>query len=569
MAGLSADQRNHHYLSEAARAGIHKPLLAALYQVHRRPALSDGEVGLGISPANRIALEQVNSFGAQVQYAANTIRSITDRLTAQGWKGSEIWDVDAGRYSDRFLQAIANGYSPPVSDLMATRLESADLPALLQAYREDAAQDGAAIGLPPQQAFLDAALIQLTEPIPRYYMGLSHQRQAFLEAVRIWRKLNTLEAAIASLLRVNETALDLASLDETTLDRALVQYIQQLPPFYAGYPHQREALLRMVQLWRRLDSREAAIASLQSNTSPETDISIIDPALIAFAQRLPQQYQGKGDQRNAMTETFRLWQDLDSRGAALKDLGVDSRVLTASNPDRNALINAAAQLDRALLDFIKRVPATYHASDRQREALIRLVQLWRGLEGRDRAIQALLDDVIRLEHPQRGTDAPPSPEPIAAGSRPDRWTPDNLQIHAPILPNGSSTWAEATRGGAYLPKHPETVEAIVRIAQLAQQAADRLGRPLRITKWYCPEASSQADFSAGSADFAPMENRLLQKAHQTHHIGDAIEFYCEGLTGNQIYLALDPIWTGGLGRYAQAPYLCYLDASPYRVRWKI
>ena len=552
MAGLSVDQRHHHYLSEATRTGIHKPLLAALYQAHRRPALGDSEVGLGISPANRIALEQVNTFATQVQFAANTVRSITDRLTAQGWKGADIWDADEGRYTDRFLQAIASGYSPPITDLMATRLESVDLQTLLPAYKANIVQDWT-IGESaapswlkqalPKQTFLDSALIQLAEPICRYYMGLSYQRQALLEAARIWRKLNTPAAAIASLLRVNETTLNLGNLDEVTLDRALIQFIQQLPPFYAGYPHQREALLRMVQLWRRLESREAAIVSLQGSTSPETDISIVDPALIAFVQRLPQQYQGKGDQRNAMTETFRLWQDLDSRGEALKNLGVDARILTASNPDRNALLNAATQLDRALLDFIKQIPATYHESDRQREALIRLVQLWRGLEGRDQGIQTLLDDVIHMEQTQRIADASPHPEPIAVLAYPDRWTPENLQIHALILPSGRFTWAEATQGGADLPYHQETIDAIVRVAELAQQVSDRLGRPLRITKWYCPQ--------------------------QRHSLGDAIEFYCDGLTGSQIYLALDSFWTGSLGRYTQAPYLCYIKASPYRVRWKI
>ncbi|HEY9638842.1 MAG TPA: peptidase M15A [Coleofasciculaceae cyanobacterium] len=552
MAGLSADQRNYHYLNEAVRAGIHKALLAALYAVHHRPALEDGEVGLGISPANRLALEQVDRFAEQVQFAANTVRSITDKLTAQGWKGADIWDVDAGRYTDRFLQAIANGYNPPASDLVAARLEATDAQALTQAYRDQVTQDLSANHLPPKQSFLDPALIQLAEQIPRYYLGLSYQRQAFLEAVRIWRKLNTQQLAIASLLRISETDPGFAQLDETTLDRPLVQFIQQIPPFYAGYPHQREALLRMTQLWRQLDSREAAIASLQTNTSPEAAINLLDPALITFAQRLPQQYQGKGEQRNAMTETFRLWQDLDSRGAALKALGVDSRVLTASNPDRNALINAAAQLDRSLLDFIKRIPTTYQESDRQREALIRLVQLWRGLDGRERTIQSLLDDLIRMERTQRNSpDALPHPEPLPLPPRPDRWTPENLQISASILPNGYFTWAEATQGGFYLPQHQETIDAIVRVAELAQQAWDRIGRPLRVTRWYCPEDDRQAG-----------------TAQQRHSLGDAIAFYCDGLTGHQIYFTLDPWWIGGLGRYSQTPYLCYLDARGYRVRWR-
>ena len=568
MAGLSAAQRNFHYGNEATRTGIHKPILAALYAAHHRPLLEDGTVGLGVSPVNRIALEQVTTFATQVQFAANTIRSITDKLTAQGWKGSDIWDVAQGCYSDRFLQAIANGYTPPTSDLSAARLEATDFQQLQTAYSDHWALDCKAI-LPPDQSFLDAALLQIAEQISRYYIGLSYQRDAFLEAVRIWRKLNNRQAAIASLLRVNEADPSLATSvsaplnalnaslnapDATLLDRPLVQFIQQLAPFYAGYPHQRESLLRLVQLWRQLDSREAAIASLQTNASPETNIRILDPALIVLTQRLPQQYQGRGDQRNAMTEAFRIWYDLESRGAALKELGVDSRVLTASNPDRNALMNSAAQLDRALLDFIKRIPLIYEETDRQREALIRLIQLWQNLEGRDRAIQLLLEEAIRLEQIRRDApEAPPSPEPLPLPARPEHWTVDNLQIHAPILANGNLTWAVATQGGLYLPPNLETLEAIMRMAGLVQQIRDRLNRPLHITKWYHPAESDVSD-------------RQLSDRHR-HFVGDAIEFYCDGLTGNQIYRAIDSWWSGGLGRYQSAPYLCYIDARDHRVRW--
>ncbi|MBD3880731.1 peptidase M15A [Phormidium tenue FACHB-886] len=560
MAGLSAAQRNFYYCNEAIRAGVHKPILAALHAAHRRPPLADGTQGLGVSPANRIALEQVNTFATQVQFAANTVRSVTDKLTAQGWKGSDIWNTDEGRYSDRFLQTIANGYIPPPSDLAAARLEVSDLQTLQSTYLEDWTLDCKAANLSPDQSFLDGALLQIAEQISRYYIGLSFQRDAFLEAVRIWRKLNTRQAAIASLLRLNEADPNLVNLDETPLDRPLVQFIQQLAPFYAGYPHQREALLRLIQLWRQLESREAAIASLQISASPETNIRVLDPALIVFAQRIPQQYQGKGEQRSAMTEAFRLWYDLDSRGAALQELGVDARVLTASNPDRNALINAAAQLDRALLDFIKRIPLLYEESDRQREALIRLAQLWRGLDGRDRTIQVLLDEVIRLEQIRRDApDAPPSPEPVPLPPHPEQWTLENLQIHAPILINGSFTWAEATQGGLYLPSIPETLEAIIHLAGLAQQIQDRLNRPLRITKWYFPTMDEGVR--------SPLER--LHQRQQRHFVGDAIEFYCDGLTGDQIYRAIDPWWTGGLGRYRNAAYLCYVDAREYRARWTL
>jgi uncharacterized protein YcbK (DUF882 family) len=45
-----------------------------------------------------------------------------------------------------------------------------------------------------------------------------------------------------------------------------------------------------------------------------------------------------------------------------------------------------------------------------------------------------------------------------------------------------------------------------------------------------------------------------------HRVGDAIDFICEGLTGNQLYWFLEPWWSGGLGRYTQFPYLCHIDA---------
>ncbi|HEY9659650.1 MAG TPA: D-Ala-D-Ala carboxypeptidase family metallohydrolase [Allocoleopsis sp.] len=554
MAGLSADQRNYYYLNEAARTGVHKPILAALYAVHRRPKLKDGELGLGIAPANRITPDQVNTFAEQVQFAANTVRSITDKLTAQGWKGADFWDTEQGRYSDRFMQAIASGYNPPASDLAAARLEPTDSQSLLQAYLTDLTVDYKADGIPQNLSFLDSALLRFLERVPRYYIGLSYQREALLETLRIWRKLNTRQAAIASLLRLNETASSLPTVDDQTLDKPLLQFLQQLSPFYAGYPHQREALLRLTQLWRQLDSRGAAIVSLEDNSSAETNIQIIDPALVAFIQRIPQFYQGRGEQRHALTEAYRFWYGLDSRTAALKELGVEAQILTASNPNRNALINAATQLDRALLEFIKRIPIDYQETEQQREALIRLVQIWRNLDGRENTIQSLLDDVRRMERARRDSaDAPPKPDPAPLPPRPPRWQPDNIQLHASIIPNGNFTWAEATHGGSRMPPNQATVDAIVRIAELAQQARDRIGRPFRITSWYRP----------------PEINREVGGASQSRHLmGDAIDFYCDGLTGDQLYRALDPWWTGGLGRYANYPALCHIDARGYRVRWK-
>jgi uncharacterized protein YcbK (DUF882 family) len=125
-------------------------------------------------------------------------------------------------------------------------------------------------------------------------------------------------------------------------------------------------------------------------------------------------------------------------------------------------------------------------------------------------------------------------------------------MHASIIANGSFTWAEATHGGTRIPPNLATVDAIVRIAKAAQQARDRINRPFRITSWY---RSPDINREAGGASLS------------RHIAGDAIDFYCDGLSGNQLYRALDPWWAGGLGRYADYPELCHIDARGYRARW--
>lgn len=554
MGTLTADQRNYYYVLEAERTGIHKSILAALYDAHQTPTLPDGETGLGIAPANRIRTEEVNSFTEQVQYAANTIRSLTDRLTAQGWKSTDLWDPDQGRYTNRFVTAIAEGYAPPANDAAAARLESTSSQSLWQAYVTDLTLDYTTEKLPKNLAYLDTALLAFVDRVPIYYMGLFHQRQALLETVRLWRKLDTTRAAIASLDIPAVTDPAEETVDEQFLDQSLIRFMQRISPFYAGYPHQREALLRLVQLWRQLDSREGAIAILENDTSAQTNLEIIDSALVAFIQRVPQFYQGKGDQRNALTEAFRIWRGLDSRATALKELGVDAQILAMPNPNPAALADAAALLDRQLVAFIKRIPANYTETPAQREALIRLVQLWRNLDMRDKTIQSLLEDVQRMSQAQKDSaDLPPKPEPLPLPPRPARWTPTNLQLHASIIPDGNFTWAEATQGGSRMPPNQATVDAIIRIAQLAQQARDRIGRPFRITSWYRP----------------PEVNARVGGASNSRHIvGDAIDFYCDGLTGDQIYRALDPWWSGGLGRYSKYPALAHIDARGFRARWK-
>lgn len=551
MAKLSPDQRNYKYLGDAERVGIHKPILAALYVAHSSPQLEDGETGLGISPANRIGLSDVNTFAKQVYYAANTIRSLTESLRAKGWESSQLWDASQGRYTDRFLLAVAAGYAPTVRDEKAARLEGCKGDVLAKAYQEDLGIDFGREKLPSNQAYLDSSLLKLAIDIPRFYQGLPHEREALLEAYRIWRGLDGRDAAMTALGLPGMEMAD-GTPNYATVDGELLKFIQEGVSSYRGFPQEREALLRLSQLWRQQDSREEAIAMLAVSTSPQTDLAIIDPALMAFVQRVPQNYRGEASQRNALTEVVQLWRQLKSRAETLQSLGLNPQTLQSARNDPKALENAAAILDRELLGFLNRIPSFYAQKDHQREALIRMVQLWRNLGTREQAIQSLLDDLKRMNQARRGSpDAPPEPL-VVVPARPQRWEPRNIQIHASIIPNGSFTWAEATHGGTRMPPDQDTVDAIVRIARLAQQARDRIGRPFHVTSWYRP----------------PEVNRSAGGASQSRHIvGDAIDFYCDGLTGDQLYWLLDPWWPGGLGRYSNLPYISHIDARDYRVRW--
>ena len=214
-----------------------------------------------------------------------------------------------------------------------------------QAYLEDLTTDFKFDELSQDLAYLDSALLSLIERIPRYYEGLPYQQEALLEVVRIWRQLDTRTAAVESLKGGSQP-------DESALDRLLLQFMQNISRNYLGYPHQREALIRLTQLWRQLDSRERAIASLETNTSADPGLSRLDPALMAFVQRIPRYYRGKGAQRQALAEALRVWRRLDSRSAALVALGIHPKTLNAAAGNPTVLANAATQLDRQLIAFV-------------------------------------------------------------------------------------------------------------------------------------------------------------------------------------------------------------------------
>ncbi len=579
MTALNADQRNYLYLLEAARVGIHKSILAGLYAAHnpgaaravlpevtpqpqdalpeeemavqdeaaRREAQGTDSGTLGVVPFAPVTASALDSFEEQVQVAATTLRNLTDQLIDKKISPLDLWNADAGGYGDGFLKQVAAGYTPSPAEPGVARLLPCNFQILKQAYFTDAQADLSIDQAPHNLAFLDKALLQLVERIPAYYRGLPSQRDALLEAGRIWRKLPD-HAAVITSLGLSETS------PPAHLNRMLVQFIQRLSVNYSGYPHQREALLRLAQLWRELNSREQAIASLRKDTIPRPNLTAIDPALLSFVQRIPQYYQGAGSQRHALTEAFRLWRQLDSRSTALMALGINADIFSGEQQLSAATIQqAASQLDRELLNFIRRIPGNYGQTDHQRQALVRLVQLWRETPNQTQVINSLVEEVKAMATARPNTpEAPPKPKPVPPPPRPTRWTTRNIQLYAAIIPGGHFTWAQATHGGTRMPPNQATVDAIVRIAQLAQRAFDRIDRPFIVTSWYRP----------------PDVNRAVGGAPYSRHIvGDAVDFYVDGLTGNQLYWTFDPWWPGGLGRYVKFPYLCHLDARSYRARW--
>jgi hypothetical protein len=245
---------------------------------------------------------------------------------------------------------------------------------------------------------------------------------------------------------------------------------------YGGYPQQREALIRVAQLWRQMRTREEAIASLKTNSSPEQNLSLIDPALMAFVQRVPDLYQGQGSQRHALTEAFRIWRQLDSRATALATLGIQAEQLNASTTNRTEMLNLATQMDRELLRFVRRLPGDYQELDHQREALIRLVQLWRSLSTRNQT----LDSYSKTKNAWKLSA--PAPQKHPPGQYP--WSfPSALPIGHRIIFNYSPQSSRmVTLPGLMplmaVPRCPRIRQRwrpFIRMAQLAQRARDRMG----------------------------------------------------------------------------------------------
>jgi hypothetical protein len=475
MPKLTATQRNYLYLVEALRTGIHKPILAALYATHEKPTLADGEFGLGLSRSHAIDVTQLDTFIEQVQFGANTVRRIADQLLAEGATGNDIWDASRGHYSDRFLQAIAAGFTPPVENSTAATLSPSNVQTLKGAYLTDIDTrfDGAQVS--QNLAYLDRPLIELAQRIPTYYNGSEAQRDAGLEAVRLWRGLNTRTEAIQSLfsdpLSSDPSSVPIPPNDD--IDAALVNFFQNISPFYGGLPHQREALLRLTQLWRQLETREEAIASLQREIETSADLEMLDPALLQFANNVSLFFQSKLDQRLAVLEGVRLWRGLDSRQTVLEQLGIDPRVFDQNALSPDVQMQMLRTLDQALVQFTQRIAGAYQGTAQQREALIRMFQIWRRLKSRDETLQALFTELANLPKPE----VEPSP-PITAPTV-------RLTRNFTLQEMTRSTTAD--RLGIDNTPSPAEIENLRKLCQqILQPARDALG-PLTVTSGYRSE----------------------------------------------------------------------------------
>ncbi len=555
MGNLTAEQWNYQFLMEAARAGVHQPLLAALHALQRSPALADGETGLGIAPVNRVLMVQLETLPQQAHIAANTLRSITNHITAQGWKSSDIWDVDRGCYTHKFLSRVAEGYVPQPKDQGAGQLESLDPAALCKTYSQLVEALHQEEDLPKDLAYVDPALLVFVAQVPNRYKGTLAQQQALVGCMRLWLMADTEEEAIAALQKsANASTTAPARLPDFAnpeVEQLLLAQVGTMADHYGGYPYQREALLHLVQGWRQLPSREAAIASLETDTSAQTPLSVLDAALMQRIQHIANSYQSRGDQRNWLSEAYRLWYDLPSRAATIQHLGIDAAALTDANSD--ALVDVARQLDRSLLQFLQQVPLRYTETDDQREALMRLVELWHRWGDRPQTLQHLLNQLRCMERASANSpDAPAPPQPQPPSLPPQAWTPDNLHLFAPILPGCPYSWADATQGGLWMPHNQAVVDRIIHTARQLQSVGDRLQRPCRIVAWHCSEFVTAA---------------MGDRASHYHPLGDAVKLYCHGLSAQQAYWALDPWWPGSIGRYATHPMLLHLDTRPHRARW--
>lgn len=126
----------------------------------------------------------------------------------------------------------------------------------------------------------------------------------------------------------------------------------------------------------------------------------------------------------------------------------------------------------------------------------------------------------------------------------------NVHLNDPIVPGGRLFYYEALHGGKRIPDSPEIVEGIIRIARKAGEMRQKIGKPFIVTSWYRPQ---RINAEVGGA----WDSR--------HMYGDAIDFYIEGYSAEDMYKIFDPVWDGGLGRYQRLGVI-HIDAWQF-ARW--
>lgn len=134
----------------------------------------------------------------------------------------------------------------------------------------------------------------------------------------------------------------------------------------------------------------------------------------------------------------------------------------------------------------------------------------------------------------------------------------NVSGAAEIIAGGGATWNDFTKSGTRIPRDPAITDRCVDLCKkLASVVRPALGnRVLRITSMYRD----------------PSTNAAVGGASESRHVmGDAIDFYTDDQTPQQIMAILDPLWTfGGMSDYSSfgnPPGIVHLDIRGSKVRW--
>jgi Peptidase M15 len=130
-----------------------------------------------------------------------------------------------------------------------------------------------------------------------------------------------------------------------------------------------------------------------------------------------------------------------------------------------------------------------------------------------------------------------------------------VSAEAEIVAGGDATWADFTKNGERIPTDPKIAQRAIALCQkLATVVKPALnGRTLKITSFYRD----------------PANNEVVGGASDSRHLyGDAIDFFTDDQTPQQIMAILDPLWTfGGMSDYGGTLGIVHLDTRGERIRW--